>query len=426
MGLETLYKVQGMETPLADYQLQNLNQMLVFVAQYNEFYQSKLSNIHLPLRSKEELSRLPFTTKKELVEDQKSFPPHGKNHSYPLQNYIRYHQTSGTSGRPLKVLDTQESWGWWETCWKEVYRSSGISNNDRIFLAFSFGPFIGFWGAFEAGKQIGALVITGGSQTSKERLTSILENEATVLLCTPSYALHLIEVAEAMGIDLKNTSVSKIITAGEPGGSVPSIRSQIESSWGASLYDHVGMTEIGAYGYSCSEQQGIHINDMQFISEIINPDTLAPAQEGEKGELVLTNLGRYGYPLIRYRTGDIVLNQPGLCKCGNPFTFLPGGIIGRADDMAVIRGINIYPSSIESIVREFPEVKEFRIVFYTLDNMDQVKLQVEVENESAIKTLIDRLRERVGLRIDVERVPYESLPRFSMKAKRVMDQRNKR
>lgn len=418
-----LYKVHELDTPLLDYQIQKLNQMLVFVTQYNEFYKEKLSGHILPIRTHADLASLPFTTKQELVNDQKMHPPHGKNHSYPVKNYIRYHQTSGTSGRPLKILDTFESWSWWEKCWKEVYRSSSVTSSDHVFLAFSFGPFIGFWGAFEAAKQIGALVITAGSQTSKERLTSMIENKATVLLGTPSYVLHLIETAAEMGIDLKETSISKIITAGEPGASVPSIRKQIEDSYGATLYDHVGMTEMGAYGYSCSVQKGIHINESEFIAEIINPDTLEPAVPGEKGELVLTNLGRYGYPLIRYRTGDVVSNVPETCNCGNPFMFLPGGIIGRADDMVVIRGINIYPSSIESIVREFNEIKEFRIVYFTIEDMDQIKVQVETTDASIAKKLAVCLRERVGLRIDTEIVPEGSLPRFSMKAKRVLDER---
>lgn len=418
-----LYKVHELDTPLQDYQLQKLNQMLVFVTQYNGFYKEKLSGHLLPIRTHAELSSLPFTTKQELVNDQKLYPPHGKNHSYPVNNYIRYHQTSGTSGRPLKILDTFESWSWWERCWKEVYRSSGVTSSDHVFLAFSFGPFIGFWGAFEAAKQIGALVITAGSQTSKERLTSIIENKATVLLGTPSYVLHLIETANEMGIDLKSTSISKIITAGEPGGSVPSIRNQIETAYDAVLYDHVGMTEMGAYGYSCSHQNGIHINESEFIAEIINTDTLQPAAPGERGELVLTNLGRYGYPLIRYRTGDIVLKPDEPCKCGNSFILLPGGIIGRADDMVVIRGINIYPSSIESIVREHSSIKEFRIVYYTIDDMDQIKVEIETSDAETAKKLAVHLRERVGLRIDTQIVPDGSLPRFSMKAKRVLDNR---
>ncbi|WP_340084074.1 AMP-binding protein [Siminovitchia sp. FSL H7-0308] len=426
MASHTAYPVYEFHTTLESYQLHKLNQMLVFLVKENEFYRSKLTGITLPLRSMADVSKLPFTTKQELVDDQTQFPPYGKNHTYPIQSYARYHQTSGTSGRPLKVLDTKESWEWWETCWEEVFRSSGINKNDTVFLAFSFGPFIGFWGGFEAAKKMGAFVICAGSQTSKERLATMMENNTTVLLCTPSYALHLAEVAEDMDLDLPNSSVKTIITAGEPGGSVPSIRRQIETTWGAKLYDHVGMTEMGAYGYSCQTQNGIHVNESQFIAEILNMETREPVKHGEKGELVLTNLGRYGYPLIRYRTGDVVINHQEKCPCNNHFRFLPGGIIGRADDMVVIRGINIYPSSIEAIVREYPEIKEFRIIYYTSGDMDQIKVQIETTDTRVEKKLSSGLRERVGLRIETEAVEPGVLPRFSMKAKRVMDQRNNR
>ncbi|WP_044747535.1 phenylacetate--CoA ligase family protein [Bacillus alveayuensis] len=418
--------VYAQEFELKERQLKKLNELLIFVKSHNEFYHKKLQNITLPLRSLEEITTLPFTTKKELVDDQKKHPPYGQNHSYPLEEYVRYHQTSGTTGRPLKILDTKKTFDWWETCWIEVYRSSGVTKKDHIFLAFSFGPFIGFWAAFEAAKRLGALVISSGSQSSVERLRNMMENQATVLLCTPSYALHLAEVAKENGIDIQNSPVRTIITAGEPGGSVPSTRNQIESLWGARLYDHVGMTEMGAYGYSCSEQNGLHINESEFIAEVIDPKTLKPVAIGEKGELVLTNLGRDGYPALRYRTGDMVIRSNKKCPCGNPYQFLPEGIIGRADDMVVIRGINIYPSSIESIIREYSEVKEFRIVYYTENEMDQIKVEIESNSDEIVPSLATKLRERIGLRIQVEKVPDNHLPRFTMKAKRVVDKRSKR
>ncbi len=422
MTARTSYQIHETEVELSEYQLQKLNELLVFVSQFNEFYKEKLKGIRLPIKTMENFLQLPFTTKEELADDQQKYPPFGSNHSYPETSYIRYHQTSGTSGRPLKILDTASSWKWWEDCWLEVLKSSGVTKSDRLFLAFSFGPFIGFWAAYEAAKKAGALVIPGGGQSSKERLYSIVENKATVLLCTPSYALHLAEVAEDLGIDLQKTAIRTIITAGEPGGSVPSTRQQIEKLWGATLYDHVGMTEMGAYGYSCSEQKGIHVNESQFLVEIIHPETLEPVKPGERGELVLTNFGRYGYPLIRYRTRDMVINSSEPCACGNPYKFLPGGIIGRVDDMVIIRGVNIFPSSIEAIIREFDEIKEFRIIYYTREEMDQVKVQIETSAD-IVRILADRLRERIGLRIDVEQVELGSLPRFTMKSKRVIDER---
>lgn len=404
-------------------QLQKLNQLLVHVTHFNEFYKEKLESACLPLCSLDDLRKLPFTTKKELVAEQVNYPPFGRNHTYEESQYVRYHQTSGTTGRPLKVLDTQESWDWWRDCWVEVFKAAGVDHHDRVFLAFSFGPFIGFWSAYEAAKKIGALVIPGGGQSSPDRLHSIIENKASVLLCTPSYALHLAELASEQNLDIKNSRIGRLILAGEPGGSIPSVRVRIESSWNAKVYDHVGMPEMGAYGYSCSHQNGLHINEAEFIAEVINPQTMEPMEEGENGELVLTNLGRLGYPLIRYRTGDLVKKTSKLCDCGNEYRHLPGGIVGRADDMVVIRGINIYPQSIEAILREFSDISEFRIVYYTEEEMNQVKVQIETNVHDVKKQLEKLLRERIGLRFNVEIAEPASLPRFEMKSRRVLDER---
>ncbi|MED4582834.1 AMP-binding protein [Brevibacillus choshinensis] len=423
MAQPAFYRVHENDVDIQAYQLQKLNQLLVFAVHCNEFYKEKLKDITLPIRSLEELNKLPLTLKKELAEDQIRYAPFGRNHSYPETSYIRYHQTSGTSGRPLKVLDTKESWDWWQDCWLEVLKSAGVTSKDRLFLAFGFGPFIGFWAAYEAAKKAGTLVIPGGAQSSSERLYSILENKANVLLCTPSYALHLAEIAEQNGFDIKNSHVHTMITAGEPGGSIASVREQIESHWNAKLYDHVGMTEIGAYGFSCSQQKGIHVNESQFLAEVINPETIEPVTEGERGELVLTNLGRYGFPLIRYRTGDMVRKNNQSCSCGNPYRFFEDGILGRADDMVIVRGVNIYPQSIEAIVREFREINEFRIVYYTVDEMNQVKVQIEASMDVTDELKV-RLRERIGLRIEVERLENGELPRFELKARRVLDQRD--
>ncbi|MFB5285186.1 phenylacetate--CoA ligase family protein [Peribacillus sp. Hz7] len=416
------YHIHETDVDFKTNKFHRLNELLVFVTGFNEFYKEKYKGIHLPITSVKDLSRLPFTTKRELAEDQKLYPPYGRNHSYPEGSYIRYHQTSGTTGRPLKVLDTAKSWDWWSDCWVEVLKSAGVTKKDRAYLAFSFGPFIGFWAAHEAVQKLGSMAIPGGSMSSEERLNSMLQNEATVLFCTPSYALHLAEVAEKLGLNIQDSTIRKIITAGEPGGSVPSTRAQIENLWGAKLFDHVGMTEIGAYGYSCQEQRGLHVNEAQFIAEVINPDTLEHVAPGERGELVLTNLGRFGYPMIRYRTGDAVVYQPEACACGTPFLFLPGGLLGRTDDMVVIRGVNIYPSSIEAIVREFASIKEFRIIYYTELEMNQVKVQIEGPEE-VVPMLAQLLRKRVGLRIEVEWMEDNSLPRFTMKARRVIDNR---
>ena len=244
------------------HQLERLQQGLGRILPANRFYRQKLlqESETISIERLADLARLPFTTKRELVSDQEEHPLFGSNLTYPLSEYVRFHQTSGTMGHPLKILDTQESWDWWAECWTSVYRAADVSRDDIVFLAFGFGPFIGFWSAYEGAKRIGALTVPGGTMDSLQRLHAIQEIGATVLVCTPSYALRLAEVAQEHGIDLHELSVRVTIHAGEPGASIPATRERIERAWGAHTYDHAGMTEMGAYGFACSEQQGIHVN----------------------------------------------------------------------------------------------------------------------------------------------------------------------
>src|SRR5438552_1095123 len=248
-----------------------------------------------------DFGRRPETRKDEFVEDQAAHPPFGTNLTYPLERYVRVHQTSGTSGHPIRWLETPESWEWWARCWAFVLRGAGVEPADRVFFPFSFGLFIGFWAGFEGARALGALAIPGVGQDSATRLGWMQALGATALVCTPSYALHLIEVARERGQDPSKGSVRITVHAGEPGASIPAVRARIEAGWGCRAYDHAGMTEVGAYAYECAEQAGLHVNESEFVAEVIDPTTGAPARDGE---LVLTNLGRVGSPVIRYRTGD--------------------------------------------------------------------------------------------------------------------------
>jgi phenylacetate-CoA ligase len=372
------------------------------------------------LRSWGDFSRLPFTRKSELVEDQAADPPFGRNLTYPLERYVRVHQTSGTTGTPIRWLDTQESWDWWLRCWGFVLRGAGLGAEDRVFFPFSFGLFIGFWAGFEGARALGALAIPGGGQDSAQRLAAIEALGATAICCTPSYALHLAEVARERGRDLAGLGVRTTVHAGEPGAGIPSVRARIEGAWGARAYDHAGMTEMGAYGFECAAQAGLHVNESEFIAEIVDPVSGAPAQEGE---LVLSNLGRLGSPVIRYRTGDRVRAADGPCACGRTFLRLEGGILGRVDDMLVVRGVNVFPSALEGIVRRFPAVDEFQIEVYRRQQMDEVRLLLEVahaEPPSILAAVREAARVELGIRIDVAPVPARSLPRYELKARRVV------
>ena len=313
---------------IASHQLAQLRRLLGAVLPANAFYRKKLDGLEPGIASLEDFrERFPFTLKAELVEDQLRLPPFGSNLTFPLDHYTRFHQTSGTTSAPVRWLDTPESWNWMVENWKEIYRAAEVGAGDRIYFAFSFGPFIGFWLAFDAAQQMGCLCIPGGGLNSHARLRAIVENRATVLCCTPSYAARLAEAAISQ--NQGSVALRSIIVAGEPGGSVPATRARLEQLWpGARIFDHHGMTETGPVSHQCPAQAGtLHILESAYLPEIVDAEG-RQAGAGEAGELVLTTLGRTGSPLLRYRTGDIVRAGSGeCCACGRHDLALAGGIL---------------------------------------------------------------------------------------------------
>jgi len=393
---------------IRDQQLKKLRVGLTAVLTGNQFWRDRLHSVD----GWDDFKRLPLTSKSELLADQASHPPFGTNLTYSVDRYVRLHQTSGSSGQlPLRWLDTGESWDWWLRIWAEhVYRVASVTPADRVFLAFSFGPFIGFWSAFGGAERLGALCMSGGAMTSEQRVRSILDLGATVLLSTPTYALRLADVARGMGVDLAESSVRVTIHAGEPGASIPATRDAIEAEWSASSFDHTGMTELGPTGFSCSARDGVHLIESEFIFEVT-----------DDGELVATNLGRWGMPLIRYRTGDRVVVSREPCPCGSPFMKIVGGIQGRVDDMFTVRGVNLYPSQVEDIVRRHPGVADFVIEHRRERRMDEVALVVETSAASfSAERLEADLRQALGVRLDCRVVPAGTLPRSELKSRRIV------
>ena len=372
----------------------------------------------------DELAGIPLTARADLEADQRASPPYGTNLTEPLARYVRLHQTSGSGGAPLRWLDTAESWAWWKRCWTLVYRAAGLAPTDRLLFPFSFGPFIGFWSAFETAADLGNAVLPAGGMTTNARLRYLLDNDVTVVCCTPTYALHMAEAAHAQGLDLARSRVRLLIVAGEPGGGVPATRARIESAWGARLIDHAGMTEIGAWGCEPLETPGVmHVNEAEFIAEVIDPATLRRVADGQCGELILTNLGRLGSPLVRYRTGDLVrLTRRGASAWGC-FARLDGGVLGRTDDLLFVRGNNVFPSAIEGILREFESVVEFRLALQPTDGLNDLLTEVEPRPAAAGPAVAERLtaevRDRLNFRPIVSVVPPGALPRYEFKARRI-------
>jgi phenylacetate-CoA ligase len=407
-------------------QQRRLSQVLELAAGHNPFYRRKLraAGIDASAVTIDALESLPMTHKEELVLDQESHPPFGSNLTFPVSQYVRCHQTSGTRGRsPLRWLDTAASWSAFLDSWTAVYQALSLTTEDRVFVAFSFGPFIGFWGAFEAAQRLGALTLTGGALSTEQRLHQLFELEATVLVCTPTYALHLVETAQRLGLDLARSSLSRTLHAGEPGASLPAVRASLEQAFGARCFDHAGATELGAWGLPHPE--GLLVDEERFIAEIVDPETgcrleLA-SSEPRRGELVLTNLARSGSPLIRYRTGDLV---EALCQPieGAPRTLLRGGVLARTDDMIVVRGVNVYPAAIENVLRDRQGLAEFRVTIDRRRPLIGISVELETSDPASAGSALDAIRrdlhERLSLRVDVRPVPAGSLPRWELKAKR--------
>lgn len=407
---------------LQRHQLERLNNLLTHVADH-PFYQERHSEVRLPLTSLDQLAQIPLLTKQDLIPNTRGQP--GKIFSEERGQYTRYHQTSGTSGHPMPVFDTKQDWGWWLNCWQHVLTAAEVTDQDTAMMAFSFGPFIGFWTACDAFIQAGAMVVPGGGMSSETRLQMIFEQDCTLVCCTPTYALHLLETAGRLGMDLASSPVTRLIVAGEPGGSVSEIRERISNGWGARVIDHVGASELGAWGFGDKAGSGIHVIETEFIAECLCFDDGwpqgRPAREGEPSELVLTGLGRFGGPAIRYRTGDMInpqLEHDQECR----FLFLEGGVLGRADDMVVVRGVNIFPSSLEAIVRQLDATTEFRVFIDKQGEMDSLHVEAELSPDRC-DALSRLFQSRLAMRIDVQSVTEGSLPRFQAKSKRWIDRR---
>lgn len=419
---------------LAALQARRLDAMLAVVSSHSAFYATKLAHAGLVRghvwRWPDDLAAIPFTTKRELVADQTPDAPWGTVMTEPVEHYTRYSHTSGTTGRALRWLDTPESWQWSIDCWKAVYGGARVTHMDRVVFAFSFGPFFGFWTAFDAASQLGALCVPGGGLSSQQRLSLIDAVRPTVICCTPTYALRLAEVAaqEYPAAWLENIGVRVLIVAGEPGGNIPATRARIESAWGARVIDHHGLTEVGPVSFECWESPGyMHLNEAEFLCEVIDPTTGAPVPSGTAGELVVTNLGRVANPVIRYRTGDLVIRDETPCACGRTFARLRGGVVARVDDMVTVRGVNVYPSAIEAIVRGFPSVTEFRTTIADEGALRSARLDIESNGplpEADAQQVAAALRDAIGLTVTVRCVEAGTLPRPEMKSRRfVIEQR---
>ncbi len=418
-------------------QLAKLQRMAQWAYAQSPFHKQRFDAAGLhpdQIKTLDDLRRIPFMTREEWMATQAEQPLFGALPATGQEHAIRYHLTSGTSGSvPIRVLDSMKDWEWIAEMWSYGFWGFGVRPEDVVYFAFGYGSFIGFWGAHYCCEKIGALVIPGGAQTTEARVRQIVEMGVTTVCSTPTYALRLWQEAQEMGIDLAQSKVNKVILSGEPSGSIPAVKRQLEEAWGAKCGDTAGMTELGTIMiFECSHQPGgTHIIEDHFIEEVVDPETGEPVPYGELGERVVTSFGRGFIPVLRYRTKDMVLKVPySTCDCGRTGDIYQGGIRGRWDDMKLIRGTNVYPRAVEALIREHDAIDEFQIYIWRNDIRDEITIKVEMKpgREAEWPALSEELANELasaheGLRFIIELMEPGALPRFELKAKRLKDDR---
>jgi len=419
-------------------QLAKLRRQTAWAAERSAFHQRAFKAAGFSpeqLNSWDDVNRIPFLTREDWMASQAASGPYGEIPVTGAEGAIRMHTTSGTSGRtPLRALDSRKDWSWSADMWCYALWGAGVRPHDVGYVAFGYGSFIGFWGLHNGLEKIGALTIPGGAQTTPVRVKQIVDFDVTVVASTPTYALRMAQEAEVLGIDLPASKVHTVILSGEPAGSIPETKALIEKAWGAKAYDTAGMTEVSTiFMFEPADQPGgCHIIEDHFIEQVVDPETGLEVPYGEQGERVCTSFGRGTIPLLRYRTADLVVKVPHtVSSSGRTWDLYAGGILGRVDDMKLVRGTNVYPRAVEGIVRTYPHVEEFQLRITREGIRDEIYLRIEPaahlsDDEwagMARRIGVDLADAHEGLRFIVERAGVAELPRFELKAKRLVDER---
>jgi len=426
---------------LKELQLKRLRHTIRYAWENSPFYRNLMKRHGLfpeEIRTLDNFfKRFPITRRDDLDKDQLDNPPYGTRLAISLESALRYHTTSGTTGKPpVKAFDSERDWIWGGDAWASSLYNFGVRTDDVVMIAFGYGSFIGFWGAHYGFEKIGCRVLPTGGMDTKKRIPMILELGVTTLCCTPSYAIRMLHVAKEEGVNLaRESKVDKIVVAGEPGASIPSTKKVIESGFDAHLGDFMGTTETaGMMASMCSRlPSGLHINEDRYLTEVVDPDTLEPVGYSKQGMMVVTPLVKEAMPLIRYGTNDIVILDPNdTCSCGRVFDLFRGGILGRYDDMVKVRGVQLTPQMVEEIVRAFPKVEEFFTTVEEREGLDGLLIKIELRkdlNSLAAPTIASKIQQQfkniMGLTPEVEVVAPNSLPRFELKSRRFKDLRTR-
>jgi phenylacetate-CoA ligase len=424
---------------LQRFQLAKFKKILKWAYQNSPFYRDLYQKAGLEpgdIKTFDDIRKVPKTEKSMLREAQGKEPyPYGSILSVPLEQVTEYRQTSGTTGQPVYHPETWQDWEWSAESWAYALYAYGYRDYDRVFLPFGYSINIAFWAAHYAAEKIGCEVVPGGVLDTEARILKMKEIRATAFMATPTYILGMADTARKLGLDpAKDLYIRKITAAGEPGASVPATKKRMEEAWGAKVYDQVGATEIGHWGFECQAQAGLHVLEAFHLLEIEDIETGATiTKPGQRGSMVITTFDRYAHPCIRFDSKDIIEWSPiEKCECGRTFRLLKGGVVGRADDITKVKGVLLAPTAIEEVVRGIPELgDEYEVTVTKKGDIDNITLKVETapgfkgDVRAVEQKLVQQLRLKTGLRYNLEFHDYGTLPRYAVKARRFKDLRHK-
>ena len=413
-------------------QSERLVEQVKFVYENVEFYKNKMDENGIKpedIKGIEDLHKLPFITKDDLRDQY----PYGFL-GVPLKDCVRIQSTSGTTGRRVVSFYTQEDLDVWEECCARAIVAAGGTKDDVVHVCYGYGLFTGGAGLHGGSHKVGSLTLPMSSGNTDRQIQFMTDLGSTILCCTPSYAAFLAESMHERGVDIENDIKLKAGIFGAEAWT-EEMRANIEKSLGIKAYDIYGLTEISGPGVSfeCEEQKGMHVNEDHFIAEIINPQTGEVLPEGEKGELVFTCITKKAFPLMRYRTRDICVLSRKKCSCGRTHIRMSKPL-GRSDDMMVVKGVNVFPSQIETVLLNDGYEANYQLVVDRVNNSDTIACDVEwsvsnppkdsIERQSREKKLVSHLKSMLGIVVDVSLVAPKSIPRSEGKAVRIIDNRN--
>jgi len=424
--LETLPK-----DALTKIELAYFRKIFSFAREHSRLYRDKLEEIDPEeIRTMADLKEIPLTEKEEMRRYQEMEPfPYGGLLAGDIEEVTTFRQTSGTTGKPIYVPETYESWQWRIEAWCHILYMAGFRRRHRIFLPFGYNVYVAFWEAHFASEKVGCELVQGGALDTRGRIHKILEVKADGLMNTPTYGLHIASEAKAMGIDPAALGIERMLCAGEP--MTTATRTRLEELYRCQVFDHIGGTEPCAWAAMCGERDGLHIIEPFFLVEILDRETMRrEVAEGETGVAVVTPLGRRSFPLIRFNTKDLVRKMKDVCPCGRTSLKIKE-VLGRIDEIRKVRGVLFSPKTAEEVIRkDFPEIEEFEIIIERLDLMDVITLKAEVPAGLSVKAgketrsrLENGLKIATNLTFNVIIKPPGSLPRYLLKAKRFKDLR---